>query len=60
MIDLILLAVWGGVTYFVAVDGALGAVTTFFCVVLGGVVAMNFFEPLAGLLDGPRSARRPT
>ncbi|QDT17703.1 CvpA family protein [Alienimonas californiensis] len=52
MIDLILLALWGGVTYFVANEGALGAVTTFFCVVLSGLLAMNFFEPLAEAIGG--------
>lgn len=57
MIDLLLLAVWGGVTYFVAIDGALGAVTTFFCVVFSGLLAMNFFEPLAGFLEGPLGER---
>ena len=51
MIDIALLAVIGGVAYFVAKEGALGAVSTFFCVVLSGLLAMNFFEPLAGLLD---------
>ena len=51
MFDLILLAVWAGVAWFVANEGALGAVTTFFSVVLSGLVAMNFFEPLAGVLD---------
>ena len=56
-IDILLLAVWGGVAYFVAADGAIGAVTTFFCVVLGGLVAMNFFEPLAAALDGALGER---
>ncbi|NNJ26172.1 CvpA family protein [Alienimonas chondri] len=57
MIDLLLLAVWAGVTYFVASDGAIGAVTTFFSVVLSGLLAMNFFEPLAGFLEGPLGER---
>ena len=52
MFDLILLAVFAGVTYVVASEGAVGAVTTFFCTVFAGLLAMNFFEPLAGLLDG--------
>ena len=60
MFDLILLAVFAGVTYVVASEGAVGAVTTFFCVVFGGLIAMNFFEPLAGLLGsaGPFFAER--
>ena len=52
MFDLILLAVFAGVTYVVAAEGAVGAVTTFFCVLFAGLLAMNVFEPLAGLLDG--------
>ena len=52
MFDLILLAVFAGVTYVVASEGAVGAVTTFFCTLFAGLLAMNFFEPLAGLLDG--------
>ena len=57
MFDLILLAVFAGVAYVVASEGAVGAVTTFFCVLFGGLIAMNFFEPLAGLLDGPLGER---
>lgn len=52
MFDLILLAVFAGITYVVASEGAVGAVTTFFCTLFAGLLAMNFFEPLAGLLDG--------
>ncbi|MEM9702066.1 MAG: CvpA family protein [Planctomycetota bacterium] len=57
MIDILLLAVWGGVTWFVANEGALGAVTTFFSVILGGLLAMNFFEPLAGVIEGALGER---
>ena len=57
LFDLILIAVWGGVAYVVATEGAIGAVTTFFCALLGGLCAMNFFEPLAEVLDGPLGER---
>jgi hypothetical protein len=50
MIDLILLAIVGGVTWFVASEGAWTAGTTFVCVLVSGLLAMNFFEPVALLL----------
>lgn len=51
IIDFLILAVIGLVTWCVAAEGALGAGTMFFTVVLSGLLAMNFFEPLADLLD---------
>ena len=51
MIDLILLAIVGLVTWMVANEGAWGAVLTFFCVVFAGLIAMNFFEPVGAYLD---------
>jgi hypothetical protein len=50
MIDLILLAILAGVTWFVASEGAWTAGTTFICVLLAGLLAMNFFEPLTLIL----------
>lgn len=50
MIDLILLAILGAVTWFVASEGAWTAGVTFLCTLLAGLVAMNFFEPLASYL----------
>jgi len=50
MIDFILLGILLGVTWCVASEGAWGAVLTFFVVVFSGLLAMNFFEPLAGWL----------
>src|SRR5262245_38805874 len=47
MIDLFVLAVIGVVTYCVASEGPWGAATSFISVVLAGLVAMNFFEPVA-------------
>ncbi|MBX7106694.1 MAG: hypothetical protein K1X57_21645 [Gemmataceae bacterium] len=49
MIDLLLLAIIGVITYCVASEGPWGAASTFVAVILSGLVAMNFFEPLAGM-----------
>lgn len=51
MIDLILIAIVLGVAFMVSNDGAWSAGVTFLSVVLAGLVAMNFFEPLALLLN---------
>jgi hypothetical protein len=51
MIDLALLAVLAAVTWFVASEGAWTAGTTFVCVLLAGLLAMNFFEPLTLILS---------
>ena len=51
MIDLALLAVFAGVTYCVAAEGALGAVTTLLVTLFSGLLATNYFEPLAGVLE---------
>lgn len=50
--DLILLAVFGVITWTVAGEGAWGAAQICLCVVFAGLVAMNFFEPLAASLGG--------
>lgn len=50
MIDIILLAILGGVTWFVSSEGAWTAGVTFVSVLLAGLLAMNFFEPVAMLL----------
>jgi hypothetical protein len=47
MIEIILAAVVLGVTWLVASDGPHGAAITFVSVILSGLLAMNFFEPLA-------------
>ena len=52
MIDIVLIAVLAGVTYFVAQEGPWGAAFTLFSVIIAGLVAMNFFEPLANALVG--------
>jgi hypothetical protein len=51
MIDLLLVAIIGGVTWTVAAEGAWGAASIFLSVVLSGLVAMDLFEPVAGMLE---------
>lgn len=51
MIDLLLLVVIGLVTWCVASEGVWGAALVFLCTLLSGLLAMNFFEPLAVLLS---------
>ncbi len=51
MIDLFLLAVVAVVTWCVAAEGAWGAALTFLSVFFAGLLAMNYFEPLAILLQ---------
>jgi len=52
MIDLACLAVVGICTWCVASEGTWGAGLSFICTLLAGLLAMNFFEPLAVLLAG--------
>ncbi len=52
IIDLLIVAVIALVTWCVAAEGAVGAGVTFLCVVFSGLLAMNFFEPVASALDG--------
>ncbi len=47
MIDLILLAIVAGVAFMVSNDGAWSAGLTFLSILLSGLIAMVFFEPLA-------------
>jgi hypothetical protein len=49
MIDILLLVIIGVVTYCVASEGPWGAASTFVAVILAGLVAMNYFETVAGL-----------
>lgn len=51
IIDFLILAVIALVTWCVSAEGAIGAGTTFISVLIGGILAMNFFEPLADQLD---------
>ncbi|MFP6761984.1 MAG: CvpA family protein, partial [Planctomycetaceae bacterium] len=50
IIDIVLLLVWLGVTWCVASDGAFNAAITCVVVIISGLLAMNFFEPLAEMM----------
>jgi hypothetical protein len=52
MIDFLLILIIGVVTWCVASEGPWGAGLTFLSVLFSGLIAMNWFEPLAGALDG--------
>ena len=52
MIDIVLIAILAGVTYFVAQEGPWGAAFALFSVIIAGLVSMNFYEPLANALEG--------
>jgi hypothetical protein len=52
VIEIVLLIVVGVVTWLVASEGIWGAAQTFLCTLLAGLVAMNFFEPLANSIRG--------
>lgn len=51
MIDLLIAGTIGLVAWCVAAEGAFGAGTIFISVIVSGLLAMNFFEPLADKLD---------
>ena len=51
MIDVLLLIILAAVTWCVASEGAWGAGLTFVSVLLAGLLAMNYFEPVAGWLE---------
>ena len=51
MIDILLLAILAAVTWCVASEGAWGAAFMLLTVVFSGLLAMNFFEPLANFLE---------
>lgn len=51
LFGLILLLIVGVVAWCVASEGAWGSVLTFLCVLLAGLLATNFFEPLADLIE---------
>lgn len=59
VIDLALLIIVGLVTYMVAFDGAWTAVLSFFAVIFGGLLAMNFFEPVATFLSNNYASLEP-
>jgi len=47
IIDILLLVIWLGVTWFVASDGAFNAGITCLTVIVSGLLAMNLFEPVS-------------
>jgi hypothetical protein len=51
MIDFLLLAVMGVVIWMVGSDGPSGAGITLVAVLVSGLVAMNFYEPVANLIN---------
>ncbi len=51
LIDLLLVAVVGAVTWCVAAEGAWGAGMMLLAVVFSGLLAMNFFEPFAEFMQ---------
>ena len=52
MIDILCLAVIGATAYFVSTEGAWGAVHSFLCVLLSALIATNYFEQVAAILEG--------
>ncbi|MCA9040052.1 MAG: CvpA family protein [Planctomycetaceae bacterium] len=52
VISIILLIILGAVTWSVASEGPWGATIMFFSVVFSGLLALNYFEPTASLLEG--------
>ncbi len=51
LFSIILLVLFGSVAWCVASEGAWGAGIIFLSVIFSGLIAMNFFEPLAVLLE---------
>lgn len=47
----LLLLVFGVVTWCVSSEGAWGAALTFLCVLFAGLLTMNFFEPIAAMIE---------
>lgn len=56
MLDILLIAILGVVTWCVASEGVWGAALVFFSTLLGGLLAMNFFEPFAIALSSGGTA----
>ncbi|SIN83490.1 hypothetical protein SAMN05444166_1181 [Singulisphaera sp. GP187] len=52
VVNLVIVALIAGLTWALTSEGLWGAVLMFFNVLFGGIIAFNFYEPLAKLLDG--------
>lgn len=59
MIDFLLLAALAVVAWCVAAEGTWGAATVFLSTLLAGLIAMNFFEPLAANLERSAPSMAP-
>src|SRR4051794_21063060 len=51
IVDLIIVVLLAGMTYALSSEGAWGAALMFFNVLFGAIIALNFYEPLARLID---------
>ena len=51
VVDLVIGAMILGMTYALMSEGLWGSALMFFNVVFGGLIAFNFYEPLARLID---------
>ncbi|MEM1062861.1 MAG: CvpA family protein, partial [Planctomycetota bacterium] len=58
LIDIAALLVVAVVTYCVAAGGAVEAGIVLLCTLFGGILATNFYEPLAALMDGTSAVGR--
>ncbi|MDB5384672.1 MAG: hypothetical protein JWM11_318 [Planctomycetaceae bacterium] len=56
VIDILLLGIVGIVTWLLANEGPWTAILAFFSVVFAGLIAMNFFEPLAEMIGKPKGS----
>jgi uncharacterized membrane protein required for colicin V production len=54
VIDLIIVGLILGLTYVLTSEGLWGAVLMFFNVIFAGLIAFNFYEPLANLIDSTK------
>lgn len=51
VVDLVIVGLIAGMTWALTSEGLWGAVLMFFNVLFGGLIAFNFYEPLARLID---------
>lgn len=52
VVNLVIVGLIAGLTWALTSEGLWGSVLMFFNVLFGGLIAFNFYEPLAKLLDG--------
>jgi hypothetical protein len=51
IVDLVIVVLIAGMTYALSSEGLWGAALMFFNVLFGAIIALNFYEPVAGLID---------